>query len=137
MYGRHIHNGWILTMVPGQELSTLHCKFFSFLCVLEKVCLPNSLYLDSGPLVNDGSFLHMTTVVCDKSTWVLHKEMSVWSITSKVRHFRRLYTFIQRMLGTDQSCLGSCFEDCLQRVSSVQMTEPDSALYRQPFYFSF
>lgn len=44
----------------------LHSRFFPFLSVIEKVCLPNSLYLSSGSLVNDGSFLRMTTVVCEK-----------------------------------------------------------------------
>lgn len=64
-------------MVPGEELPTLHREFFSFLSVIVKVCLPNSPYLDSRSLVNVGSFLHMTMVVCEKSTLGPTQEMSV------------------------------------------------------------
>ena len=105
-------------MVPGEELPTLHSEFFSFLSVIVKVCLPSSPYLDSRSLVNVGSFLHMTMVVCEKSTLGPIQGNECLKYYFKSSHFRRLFTFIQRMPVTGQSCWRSCFEDCLPRVSS-------------------
>lgn len=46
----------------------IHNKLFSFLCVIKKMCLPNSLYLDSRSTANDDSSLCMTMMVCEPNS---------------------------------------------------------------------
>lgn len=60
----------------GKNNEDIHNKLFSFLWVIKKMCLPNSLYLGCRSIANDDSSLCMTVLVCEQTPD--HIKMSVF-----------------------------------------------------------
>lgn len=64
----------------GEEQPTLSQQVLFFLVVTEKVCLPNSFYLDFESLANEGSSLHMTRLVCAEKHSAFYSSKRVFEV---------------------------------------------------------